>query len=87
MATKQEKTRYSDEELQEFKELIIAKIEQAEENYKRLTDTIMVDESDPTFKMMECRERTGGEILTRGHCLQTAWRVDIFTRFRCDAGQ
>ena len=53
MATKQEKTRYSDEELQEFKELIIAKIEQAEENYKRLTDTIMVDESDPTFKMME----------------------------------
>ena len=53
MATKQEKTRYSDEELQEFKELILAKIEQAEENYKRLTDTIMVDESNPTFKMME----------------------------------
>ena len=49
MATKQEKTRYSDEELQEFKELILAKIEQAEENYKRLTDTIMVDESNPTF--------------------------------------
>ena len=53
MAKKQEKTRYSDEELQEFKELILAKIEQAEENYKRLTDTIMVDESNPTFKMME----------------------------------
>ncbi|MBQ7206072.1 MAG: TraR/DksA C4-type zinc finger protein [Muribaculaceae bacterium] len=53
MANKQEKTRYSDQELQEFKELILAKIEQAEENYKRLTDTIMVDESDPTFKMLE----------------------------------
>ena len=53
MATKQEKTRYSDEELQEFKELILAKIEQAQENYKRLKDTIMFDESNPTFKMME----------------------------------
>ena len=53
MATKQEKTRYSDEELQEFKEIILAKIEQAQENYKRLTDTIMIDESNPTFKMME----------------------------------
>lgn len=53
MATKQEKTRYSDEELQEFKELILAKIEQAQESYKRLSDTIMFDESNPTFKMTE----------------------------------
>ena len=53
MATEQEKNRYSDEELQEFKQLILAKIEQAQENYQRLKDTIMVDESNPTFKMME----------------------------------
>ena len=53
MDKKQEKTRYSDEELQEFKELILAKIEQAQENYKRLTDNIMFDESNPTFKLME----------------------------------
>ncbi|MBQ9576689.1 MAG: TraR/DksA family transcriptional regulator [Muribaculaceae bacterium] len=53
MDNKQEKVRYSDEELQEFKELILAKIEQAKENYDRLKDDIMVDESDPTFKMME----------------------------------
>jgi RNA polymerase-binding transcription factor DksA len=53
MATNQEKVRYSDEELQEFKELIEAKIEQAKESYERLADTIQVDESNPTFKMME----------------------------------
>ena len=50
---KKEKVRYSDEELQEFKEIILAKIEQAKENYERLKGTIMVDESNPTFKMME----------------------------------
>ena len=53
MSTKQDKVRYSDEELQEFKELIEAKIESAQANYERLKDNIMVDESNPTFKMME----------------------------------
>ena len=53
MDNKQEKARYSDEELQEFKELILAKIDQAKENYNRLKDNLMVDESNPTFKMME----------------------------------
>ena len=50
---KKEKVKYSDEELQEFKELILAKLEQATENYERLKDVLMVDESDPTFKMLE----------------------------------
>ena len=53
MDKKQEKARYSDEELQEFKELILAKIEVAQKNYERLKDSIMVDESNPSFKMME----------------------------------
>ena len=53
MDNKQEKVRYSDAELQEFKELILAKIQQAQENYEQLKDNIMVDESNPTFKMME----------------------------------
>ena len=53
MDKKQEKARYSDAELQEFKELILAKIKQAQENYEQLKSTIMVDESNPTFKMME----------------------------------
>ena len=50
---KQEKVRYSDAELQEFKALILEKIEQAKENYALLQKDIMVDESNPTFKMME----------------------------------
>lgn len=49
----QEKVRYSDEELQEFKELILSKLEQAKANYDRLMEDIKIDESDPTFKMME----------------------------------
>ena len=53
MDNKQEKVRYSDEELQEFKELILAKLEQAQANYDRLMDDIKIDESNPTFKMME----------------------------------
>ena len=53
MDNKQQKVRYSDDELQEFKEVILAKIEQAQKNYERLTNSIMVDESNPTFKMME----------------------------------
>ena len=53
MDNKQEKVRYSDDELQEFKELILAKLEQAQANYDRLMDDIKIDESKPTFKMME----------------------------------
>jgi RNA polymerase-binding transcription factor DksA len=50
---KKEKVRYTDEELQEFKELILSKIEQAQENCNRLNEILMVDESDTTFNMME----------------------------------
>ena len=53
MDTKQEKVRYSDDELQEFKAIILEKIQQAQDNLERLQDNIMVDESNPTFKMME----------------------------------
>lgn len=47
------KTRYSDEELQEFKQLILSKIEVAKENYDLLMSRIMKDESDPGFKVLE----------------------------------
>ena len=50
---KKEKVRYTDEELQEFKELILSKIEQAQENCNRLNEILMVDESDTTVNMME----------------------------------
>ena len=76
MDTKQEKARYSDEELQEFKELIEAKIEQAQANYERLKDNIMVDESNPTFKMME----EGASTLQKEMASQQAERQLEFIR-------
>jgi RNA polymerase-binding transcription factor DksA len=53
-----EKNCYSTEELQEFKEIILQKLEKAEENMARLTEAVANDESDisdtaPTFKLME----------------------------------
>lgn len=53
-----EKTFYTAEELQEFKEIILQKLEKAEENLARLTEAVANDESDisdtaPTFKLMD----------------------------------
>lgn len=54
-----EKVRYSDEELQEFKELILAKIEKAQREYDMLRATLTnsdgndVADTSPTFKVLE----------------------------------
>lgn len=53
-----EKLRYSDEELQEFKELILTKLEKAQHEYESLCATIRGNEQDtgdtsPTFKVLE----------------------------------
>lgn len=54
-----EKTRYSDEELMEFKELILQKLELATKDYNQLMDVLMnkegnsVDDTSPTYKVME----------------------------------
>ena len=54
-----EKNRYNDEELQEFKELIIAKLDTAREDYELLKSAITQSESNdtqdtsPTFKVLE----------------------------------
>ena len=54
-----EKTRYSDEELQEFKELILAKLEKAQRDYDLLkadvtnTEGNDVADTSPTFKVLE----------------------------------
>ena len=76
MDNKQEKVRYSDAELQEFKELILEKIEQAKENYALLQKDIMVDESNPTFKMME----EGASTLQKELASQQAQRQLEFIR-------
>ena len=54
-----EKTRYSDEELQEFKAIVLDKLEKANRDYKLLKSNIMntdgndVTDTSPTFKVLE----------------------------------
>ena len=53
------KVRYSDEELQEFKGIILEMLEKAKSEYKHLRDIVTHDSSNdiedtsPTFKIME----------------------------------
>ena len=54
-----EKTRYSDEELQEFKEIILVKLEKAKKEYDNLTASLRnsygndIADTSPTFKVLE----------------------------------
>ena len=54
-----EKVRYSDEELQEFKELILEKLAQAKEEYEMLRGAVNhsasndTEDTSPTFKVLE----------------------------------
>jgi DnaK suppressor protein len=54
-----EKNRYSDEELQEFKDLIIEKLEKAKQDYELLkaaitqSDNNDTQDTSPTFKVLE----------------------------------
>jgi DnaK suppressor protein len=55
----QEKTRYSKEELQEFKEIILQKLEKAKKDLKLLTEAYTnanehgTNDTSPTFKVLE----------------------------------
>lgn len=55
----EDKTRYSDEELQEFKELILEKLEKAKKDYELLRGSLTnsdgndVSDTSPTFKVLE----------------------------------
>ena len=54
-----EKTRYSDAELEEFRAIIMEKLELAERHYERLKSSIMnkdgndTDDTSPTYKVLE----------------------------------
>ena len=54
-----EKLRYSDEELEEFKEIILSKLEKAKEDLKLLLEAYQMDgehgtdDTSPTFKILE----------------------------------
>ncbi|MFO7924355.1 MAG: TraR/DksA C4-type zinc finger protein [Bacteroidales bacterium] len=57
--TEKEKTRFSDEELAEFKQLILEKLEKAQKDYDTLKSTITqgdsndIQDTSPTFKVLE----------------------------------
>ncbi len=57
--TSEPKVRYSDEELQEFKQIILEMLEKAKKEYKTLRDVVNhgssndIEDTSPTFKVME----------------------------------
>ena len=75
-----EKTRYSDEELQEFKEIIIQKLEKANEDLRMLTDAFTnddehgTDDTSPTFKILE----EGYQVLSKEENSRLASRQQKF---------
>lgn len=68
-----EKTRYSDEELQEFKEIIDEKLAVAKHDYQEMMRTLMnadgndVDDTSPTYKVLEegSATQTKEELMTQ----------------------
>lgn len=76
------KTRYSDEELQEFKELILSKLEKAQHDYDLLranltnTDGNDIADTSPTFKVLE----EGASTLGKEEAGQLAQRQLKFIR-------
>ena len=72
----QEKVRYSDEELQEFKQLILEKLEQARNEYNMLKDAVNhrasndTEDTSPTFKVLE----EGASALSKEEASQLASR-------------
>lgn len=77
-----EKTRYSDSELEEFREIILKKLEEAKNDYELLNSAIShkddhgTDDTSPTFKIME----DGSDTLTREETAQLAARQEKFIR-------
>lgn len=74
------KTRYSDTELEEFKELIHQKLTEAQEDYELLKSSLSLsdnhgtDDTGRTFNMME----DGSETLSREEVAQLAARQEKF---------
>jgi DnaK suppressor protein len=77
-----EKTRYSDEELQEFKELILRKIEEAKGDLDLLTEAYTTkndhdtNDTSPTFKVLE----EGSSVLSKEENSHLAGRQQKFIR-------
>ena len=76
----EEKDRYTDAELQEFKELIESKLVEARKDYEGLKNALSLkddhgtNDTSPSFKMME----DGSETLSREEMSQLAGRQEKF---------
>ena len=80
MIMAEEKERYNDKELQEFRELIEAKLKEARNDFKGLKNALShkddhgTNDTSPSFKMME----DGSETLSREEMAQLAARQEKF---------
>ncbi len=82
METKREKTRYSDEELKEFREIIEKKLKEARAGLKLLTEAYTTqnandtNDTSPSFKILE----EGSQVLSKEENGQLAARQEKFIR-------
>lgn len=82
-----DKERYSDDELDEFKEIIMKKLDEARRDYELLKQTLAntdnngTDDTSPSFKMIE----DGSETLSREETAQLAARQEKFIKHLEDA--
>ncbi len=82
MEPKREKTRYSDEELQEFRQIILKKLEDARAGLKVLTEAYTTqnendtNDTSPSFKILE----EGSQVLSKEENGQLAARQQKFIR-------
>lgn len=80
METQVKKTRYSDSELQEFKEIIQKKLEKAKHDLEMLTEAYInnnehgTNDTSPTFKVLE----EGNAVLTKEENSKLAARQEKF---------
>jgi RNA polymerase-binding transcription factor DksA len=74
------RTRYSDSELKEFKELILKKLAEAQKDYELLKSTLShkddhgTDDTSPTFKLLE----DGSDVLSKEETSHLAGRQEKF---------
>ena len=72
-----DKTRYSDEELQEFKKIILDRLKETKENYEQLkkyftnTNDNSIEDTSPTFKIIE----DGSDVMTKEEIVQQLIRL------------
>jgi RNA polymerase-binding transcription factor DksA len=80
METQAKKTRYSDSELQEFKEIILKKLGKAKHDLQMLTEAYInnnehgTNDTSPTFKVLE----EGNAVLTKEENSKLAARQEKF---------